>query len=414
MSLLNDITTAIGFRSPTAANGQQPLIGTGQPPGGPNAAEQVTSRFSTAFRSSFSTTMATVYERGAAGEFDDRTLALEEQAALQRLRQARLGAITPGPVATGGVPGEPSGIGGDGPGTVTGGGGTDMTIGGASAAPTAGVEEERALLGVRVRQGEARLKKISETLPSTYPLAAKLPSATTGFKPESFVPRSKDEAAAFAQRLVIDVTEAAARLDIVKTELDIARFELEQGTPGFTAARIAKLEADYERQNAYVAKLAEIVDRHSNGQVTETGTEVLAGQTARTAEDLPVNEIVTALKAEGYSDADIKRVLGAMELPVEEATTPGGSETLKSISSEMTKTLLTEFNRRVEKMQEESRKRDEARAEERRLEDKRATKKRIEKDHVERRADERRAQQEADFQRWLMKLEAQNAQRRAV
>ena len=238
MSLINDITAAVGTRSAVGANGQQSTLGTGQQPGGPNAAQQIQGRFGGVFQTTFTGTMATVYERGASGEFDDQTLALAEQAAMHRLRAAQQQAANVQPVAAGSVPAGPEGgIGGDAPvgdaapGSVMGGGGTAPV--GANAAPDAvsvGVSEQRELHAVRVRQSEARLANISQTLARDLPLAAGLVSASSGtWDPATFVPQTKHQAEALAHRLVVDGMEAAARLEIVKTQLDGAVFEVSQG-----------------------------------------------------------------------------------------------------------------------------------------------------------------------------------------
>jgi hypothetical protein len=420
VSLLNDITAVVGNRSPYGANGQQPTLGTGQPSGGPSAAAQVANRFGTVFQSEFSDTMATVYQRGASGEFDDRSLALQEQAALQRLRAAQQAAT---PVSTGGVPGsgnsanpgDGTGIGGDGPGATSGGGETGGAQG-ASAAPDANsiaVAEQRELYEVRVRQSEARLKNISASLATDFPLATGLVSASTGtWDPETFQPQTREQAEALAQRLVIDATEAAARLEIVKTQLDAAKFELSQGGGADVAKLVQDLEAGYDRQKAYVDKLAKVVDSKSSGQMTAAGEDALAGNTMRGTGDLPVDEIVAALRAEGATDAEIKRVVGALETSVEQEKTPGGSVRLKSMASEMTRTLINDFNRRMERMREDGRRHEEARAEERRLDDKRADQKQAEQQQSERRAEQRRAEQDAAWQQWLANLAAQHSQQR--
>ena len=426
MPSLNDIQALVAA---SRTSGQQSTLGTGQQPGGTSAAQSVTDRFGGTFSSTFSSTMATVFERGVAGEFDDRTLALEEQAALQRLRLAQQEAGVK-PVGTSGVPG--LGVGGEA-GPVTGGGpggsdaAPDATATGASAGPdpsTVAVAEQRELYAVRVRQSEARLANISVSLKEDFPLAEQLVSASTGtWDPATFVPQTREQAAAFAQRLVIDATEAAARLEIVKTQLDAARFELAQGGGADVQQLVADLEAAYERQKSYVDKLATIVDRQSGGMMTDAGVDAMSGNTMRNADDLPVEEIVDAMRSEGRSEEEIKRVVGAMEAAVEQDKVPEGSPRLKAMASEMTRTLLAQFNQRVQEMQEETRKQAEQRAEQRRIDDKRAERKRVERRQQEEAIDESRseqamaeqaqaqraAQQDADFQRWLQQLAAQEA-----
>ncbi len=429
MPSFNDINAVVGsFRT----SGTQPTLPAGQQPGGPNAAQSIQDRFGGTFSNTFTNTMATVYERGLAGEFDDRTLALEEQAALQRLRIAQQQAGVK-PVGTDGVPGS-GGVSGGGP--VEGGGdaapdgvGGEGPAGGANAAHEATkvvVEQQRELYAVRVRQSEARLANISVSLKQDFPLAEQLVSASTGtWDPATFVPQSEEQAAAFAQRLVIDATEAAARLEIVKTQLDAARFELEQGGGAEVAKLVTELEAAYDRQKTYVEKLATIVDQQSGGMMTDAGIDAMNGDTMRGENDLPVDEIVEALREEGFTEEQIKKVVCASEVAVEQEKTPGGSPRLKAMASEMTRTLLAQFNQSVERMREETRRQEEQRTEQRRIEDKRNERRRVEEDLKERAADERRteqvlaeqaqaqraAQQDAEFQAWMQQLAIQNSRR---
>ena len=415
MSLINDITAVVGNRSPYGANGQQPTFGTGQQPGGPSAASQVANRFGGVFGTTFTGTLATVVERGKAGEFDDRSIALEEQAALTRLRIAQQAAAVK-PVETGGVPtnATPGGIGGETP--VTGGGETG-TPGGASAAPDANsiaVSETREVYAVKVRASEARLRNVTETLTRDYPLAAKLaPSSTGSWDPETFVPQTREQAEAFAHRMTIDVAQSAARLEIVMAELDAAKFELSQGGGPDVQQRVVELEAAFTRQQAYVAKLGRIVDQNSSGQLTDAGVDARAGRTLRGISDMPVGDVVAALQAQGMDEEEITRVVGAMEVVVEQEKTPGGSERLKKISSDMTRTLVADFNRRIDKMREDGRRREETRAEERRLDDKRADKKQTDQQASETKAEQRRAEQDAAWQQWLANLAAQHSQQKA-
>ncbi len=427
MSLLNDITAVVGNRSPYGANGQQPTLGTGQQPGAPSAASQVASRFGTVFQTEFSSTFTDVYQRGASGEFDDRTLALEEQAALQRLRVAQEAAK---PVGTGGVPGTGTGtgtgtgdaagagtgIGGDVPGDVTGGGETGE-IRGSNAAPDAtsiAVSEQRELYAVRVRQSEARLKNISASLATDFPLATQLVSASTGsWDPDTFVPQTRQQAEALAHRLVIDATEAAARLEIIKTQLSAAKFELSQGAGADVQKLVADLEAAYGRQSAYVEKLAKVVDRQSDGQVTEAGEDALAGGSMRDSGDMPVDEIVANLRAEGTSEEDIKVIVGAMELAVEQEKTPGGSSRLKDmarviLNNYMMMDSLRDSSEKDREMWRES----DRKYEENRIEEERIEKVRSERVASDTAAETRQARLDAEFRNWLEQLSAQQAQQR--
>jgi len=346
------------------------VTGTG---GQPNASQALSARFSSVFQQSFNQNMATVFERGVSGAFDDPTIKLQEQAALQRLRAAAQGARHPAPATH---------------------------VDGADAAPTspavdhsAEVAARRDLNEARVRQSEARLDNISSSLAAEFPKAAAMPSASTGsWDPATFVPRSAEEAEAFAQRMVIDATEGAARLEIVQTQLDAATFEARAGSGD--PAKVAQLQAAYDRQRAYVDKLAAIVDGQSGGMVTDAGEDAMGGHTLRGANDMPVEEIEQSLRASGMSERQIRRVIGATELSVEEEKTPGGSPRLREISSAMTASLIAKFDRDRERFREEERKTEEQQAIARRRRDERAQEKRAEAKRLDaRRAAERREQE---------------------
>lgn len=430
MSLFNDITAVVGARPAGAGASRQPTRDTGQMPGTSSPVRPVATSYNSVFTSTFSQTMATVFERGAAGEFDDQALALEEQAALQRLRVARQAAgISPPSVPS--DPSDPS---------------DPSEPRGANAAPTAApanpatapdatsdsaavaVAEQRNLYAVRVRQSQATLTNMTASLKQDFPLAVQLVSASTGtWDPATFVPQTKEQAAAFAQRLVIDASEAAGRLHIIKAQLDAARFEVAQGGGAEVQQLVRDLEAGYDRQKSYAAKLARIVDGQSDGKVSKVGARARAGDSVRGAEDLPVGELAGSLLAEGMSDEQVMLLVGAGELAIEEARTPGGSSQLKAIASDMTRSLINQFNSRMREHQETFQRQEQDRAEQRRLDERRAERRRTEDRSVERRADaqrseralaeqvqlQRASQQDAAFQRWLQQLSAQSNQRRA-
>lgn len=441
MSFSNDILGAVGIRP--QGQGQPTPGATGQQPGAPTAAQSLSQRFGGVFKTTFNSQMATVLERGVQGEFDDPTLRLQEQAALERLRRAQESAGVQGggaaatpdpsrPVGTGAV-GDGSGANAapDAPRTGTSGS-SAAADGAAQLQPASGepTSEMRALYDVRVRQSEARLQNISRSLRAEYPKAAALASASTGtWDPELFVPRTREEAEAFAQRMVIDATEAAARLEIVQTMRDSARFEAAATGSDAARALVTKLDAEYERQRTYVDKLARIVDDSSSGQVTDAGSAAMRGETQRDADDLPVEEIVKAMRQSGMSEAAIRRVVGAGELAVDEdkavqAGTPGGSRRLRAITSEVSEfTWVNRFNlQRARFMQEqviqarrhqEEDAADDRRADEKR-QDERAAGRRAERRAIRERGIEASAQRrEAEFNAWIQQLAAEAQQRNA-
>ncbi|MCW2927669.1 MAG: hypothetical protein JWM86_1637 [Thermoleophilia bacterium] len=429
MSFVNDISGAMTARQ---LAGQQPVLGAPKPDG-PTAAQQLGQRFGGVFQSTFSTSMATVYERGAAGEFDDPTLRLQEQAALERLRIAQQAAgTTATPTASTG-----GGIGGDkGPSTGADAA-PDAPAAGSDASATAmvnrvattsGQAEQREIYALRVRQSEARLKNISSSLAQDFPKAAGLASASTGtWDPGTFVPKSRDEVESFAQRMVIDATESAARLEIVKTQLDAARFELAHGGGADVQRLVTDLEAGYARQKAYVDKLATIVNTQSGGKVADAGADALNGVTLRDAGDIPVHELAAELRASGMDDEQVKRVIGATELGVEQEKTPGGSPRLKAIAADMTATLMANFNRMREQHREEFRRQENERAETRRQDGRRAERRQAEQRQNQQsgaqRAEQRQQseqaqaareqQRHAEFQQWLQTIAAAREQHRS-
>ncbi len=412
MSLLNDIMNVAGFRTAASGSASSTNAPAGQATGSSSAAASTLhQRLGSTFSSTFNRTLSTVYERGTAGDFEDRTLALEEQAALQRLLAAQKAANSSGTVSGGGP-------------VVGANAAPDVSVG-ASSSDTI-LAEQREVYAVRIRQSEARLTKVSASLEQEYPKAAQLVSASTGtWDPATFVPKSEEQAEAFAQRLVIDVTEAAARLEILKNQLDSARLELANGGGADVQAQVAALEAAYDRQTAYVDKLARIVDRQSSGMMSDAGTDAMSGNTMRGDGDIPVDEIVVALRAEGYTDEQIARVVGATEVGVEEEKTPGGSTRLQTMSTELTKTFLARFNEMKQRHEQERKQAEEKRQEQQRIDDKRIARKRADEKAADKSVERRRnceraneqasaqraANRDAQFQQWMQRVAAEHAQR---
>lgn len=403
---------------------KRPIVEGQQPSTRPSAAQSLNERFGGTFRQTFRSTLDTVFERGMSGEFDDQTIALEEQAALQRLRIAQQQAsseIVPNRDTS-----VEDGIGANAAPTAP----TPAVSGGGSTGASNAVAAQREVYALRVRQSEARLLNISSSLRRDFPLAEQLASASTGtWDPETFVPQTREQAAALAHRLVIDATESAARLEILKTQLDAARFELAQAGQGGNSdltQRIASLEQAYDRQKIYVDKLAKVVDRQSGGQMSEAGSDALAGQTLRGANDLPVAEIAAALRSEGFSEDQIRRVVGATEVAVEQEVTPDGSPRLKKMASAMTKALLAEFNSRVEKNAKETRRQENERAERQRSEKKRDERKQADERAVTKHRQvqdareilvaqaqmARSSMRQAEFEQWINALALRSSNRR--
>ncbi|MCW2949356.1 MAG: hypothetical protein JWN41_369 [Thermoleophilia bacterium] len=302
----------------------------------PAATNPLSTKLDSIFRSTVQRDLQTFFTRGAAGEFDDPALSLAEQAAATRLELLRREAAAGRPVNTA----SPDSVARDLPSTpegaapVSGGGPT-------SEAATTGAERE--LSSVRLAQSEARLQIISKKLRAEYPAAATIDSASIR-DPKTFQPRTRAEVKAFAQRMVIDAAEGAARLEIVKNQLDIARADARVQPSPETAAKVAELAATFKRQKVYVQQLAAIVDDTSQGGVTDAGVDAMAGHTARSSTDLSARELAGELRANGATEDEIAQVVGAQELSVEEAVTPGGSTRLRQLADTMLTTLLLKFD----------------------------------------------------------------------
>jgi hypothetical protein len=227
-------------------------------------------------------------------------------------------------------------------------------------------------------------------------------------------PLTRAEVEAFAQRMVIDATEAAARLDIVTNQLDAAKFDAAHGGGAAATTKVAQLQAAYDRQRTYVDKLAKIVDDQSGGEVSDAGQDAIDGNTMRDGGDKPVDEIVATLRRSGMDDEQVARVVGAQELSVEEDRTPGGSPRLRKIADDMTATLLKQFNKLHEKLEDARQQDDEERELQRARDDAHAQAHRADETRMDQAQRQRSAQRQADFQHWMETLaDAQAQQRRS-
>ena len=414
-----------------------------------SASDNVRRAFGKEFRTTFDSSLASVAERGANGEFDNPDLTAKLAAAEARL--AKAAALTAGGTGTG-----------TGTGAVTGGGPAPDPTSPATSSPTAGtppasdapsgadvladaptttddasstsadahrstdepvaadasaaahtgerIAAERDILSIRVQQSKNRLANISSSLERDFPKAAALTSASSGtWDPATFVPRTREEVEAFAQRMVIDATEAAARLEIVKNELDAARFDAQHGGGDDASAaheRVANLEIVFARQQAYVDKLATIVDRQSGGQMASVGAAARAGVTLRGAGDISTEELAQAYREAGMDEAQIDRIIGAGELGIEQERTPGGSTRLKQIADSVTESLLVEFNRMTRRHEQRMDTiREDARKDRQQLLETAAEKR------VEAKREERKHRLEQEFQAWIQQVAAEQQAR---
>lgn len=408
MSLNNGIAGSAGsWIAPGRSTGTQGPSATGQTPGAQSNADSLSARFGNVFQSSFQRNLAAVFDRGAAGEFESPELRLKEQAAMANLERLKQELLTQGASGATGL-GQPA--------VVVGGGGalaaprptprdaapvTPVTPGTVATLGKA-ADAAREVYDVRISQSEARLANISQSLKRDFPKAASLQSASTGtWDPTTFVPRNPAEAEAFGQRMVIDATEAGARLEIVATHLDAARFEAEStGSPAATAL-VARLEAELDLQQAYVLKLAAIVDEASGGEVSAAGADALAGATLRAAADLPPEELAAALREAGLDEAEINAVVGAAELAVEQEVTPGGSPRLQQMAVAVADVALERMYAKLGKLRQDGVQATEERRLERQRDERRLHESQAEQEQVEAGAAERSAVRQAEFEAWL-------------
>lgn len=195
---------------------------------------------------------------------------------------------------------------------------------GTSLQPTAVALDEVVASGAqRIRQLErrvdvstARLGQVSGSLRDRYDGAAMLPSASTGeIDPSTFVPANAEEAAAFAERMAVDVIEAAARLQLVDDELGLARARRAAKVEG-ADEQVRELVVVQARQRAYVDELARVIDELSGGTVLEAGrAAIAAGGLPGWADSLGFARVLGG-------DADsATRIAGALDLAKEEART---------------------------------------------------------------------------------------------
>jgi hypothetical protein len=209
----------------------------------------------------------------------------------------------------------------------------------------AAIDQRRNIVGQRLATSVTRLGEVAAKLDAEYPLADVLQPASTGtWDPATFQPRSEGEARAFAQRMAIDMTEAAARLDVVKNELDAARLDAQATPNAASQAKVKELTQSASRQMQYLAKLSSIVDNASEGSVADMGADALSGETLRsTTSDVSTRELAHEMRAMGFDQREVERMLGAGEVSVEEQRTPGGSERLRRIDAKMGQKMCVEF-----------------------------------------------------------------------
>lgn len=272
-----------------------------------------------------------------------------------------------------------------------------------------------------IEHAKARLDALSTKLPARFALAAELPTATDGsWNPEDFRPRTRAEAEAFAQRMVVDVTMATARLEYLDAMRESVQFEAT--TLGSSAARttLAQLDAEITAQQSIVDRIAMIVDTSSDGTLTDAGIAAAYGRSVRGELDVAGARLSRSLRARGMSEGAITRILGAGELAAEEVQAPAGSQRLAAASTatasytwthrDNLKAARADDGRRIEARRQERVRQEEHRQAERR-EERRAERQRLEERATERRLERRAFEARYGYRQWA---EREAAERRAA
>ncbi len=294
-------------------------------------------------------------QRYASGEFDDPEIAAQLAASQQSLAASET--VHDVAIATPGVPT------------------------GANAAPVATtvfdastglIRDEATVQRLLVAQAEARFTNIDAALRTDFPMAELLPSAETGWDPATFVPTTPADAEAFAQRVVVDATRAAARLDVLVATRDAASVVARTTGDPTAAAKLAELGRLVDDQVAYVDKLATIVDSSSNGALTDAGARTVRAAFAGGAEAAEVVRVGTAAKRSGASDQVVERLVGAAAIARERVSGRAGADRrVKAIAKDVSEFTWTNRHDLSGARAREERRIEERRSEERREETRR-------------------------------------------
>lgn len=312
MSLIHDISAAFGSMGRTG-------VGPAAAPGADEQSAELRRKLAPAFRTSFDAGIERVLDGATSGEFEDPQIAARIKALEQRLRQRSMAQLSPTPPlpraggANGGVAG---GTGGQRPGGLP-----DVV----SASPV----EARELLELQSQQAAARLSKVSASVRSRFhdwnadPHVARADLRT-------FTPRTREQAEAFAQRLVVELTEGAAKLEVAATQLELARFEAQRAPNAEATREVAQLEAQHAALERYVIEVAEVVDRQSDDAVSRTAP----------AADAQLGSVVGEAVRNGISGEDLEKLRKAVTIAGEEAAT-GNSQVVNDIQHQLSDTMFS-------------------------------------------------------------------------
>lgn len=333
-------------------------------------------RLAPTFQSAFRSTLGTMLADAVGGRFEDPHLTAEADSLVRRLatRQASDGAAAVGANPTA---------------SVAGGGGADAAPAPAPAA-SLGVEliaDERRLLEVYSQQAQQRLGRVSSSLNDRFQAGHSLPPAASGrLDYRNFRPKDKAEAQAFAERLAIDLTVGAAKLEAVATELDLVRHDAQHSPSTANAATVKRLEVEYERQQQYVLDLADVVDGVSGDSISGVQASADNGQ---------LGKVISNAVRDGATHHDVAKLRKLHSLVVDEAAT-GNSALVNNVQQNVVSMLL-QMQLRSEHRKTEQQRRDNERAHEEQRLSQRSAERRSEDARADALAAQRRAQRTADL-----------------
>jgi hypothetical protein len=315
-------------------------------PGSTGAGATLPRHLTPLFQQSFTASMSTVLDEAMQGRYEDQDLLAQAQ--MLRDKLAAHQAVSGTELIGGG----PSAVAGPGAG--------------AHAAPGAS-SDQRALLENYAAQAQTRLARVSASL-GRFKAGHTLPSAASGqLDIHHFQPRNEAEAGAFAERLAIDLTEGAAQLEVLATQLDVARFDAANGTGVGADAKVADLEQQVATQQAYVIDVAGVVDSVSGNVVSNTQVAYNSAAGKGASEAL----------RDGASLHDVETIRRAAAMADQEATT-GNSSLVNNMRAALSSVV-------VEMMREQS-----ERDKEREAEADRAAERKADEQYAENKAIEHR------------------------
>lgn len=177
-------------------------------------------------------------------------------------------------------------------------------------------ETEHEQLEVLKQAAEVRLAKVSQSLSSRMTAGASMASLRSGnIDLATAHPKSEAEAKAFGERLVIDMAEGAAELDLVNAQLEIAVVEDKTRSTEQTRTNVRTLADRAAATKQQLVQLIKVYERQAGGD----------------AEALRSGSVDRA----GFED-EIVALQGAV---MEEADT-GNSKTLNSLKDQIFEILM--------------------------------------------------------------------------